>query len=129
MNSQIILHHQIKILLSSNTEFNNLTINIHGILLYAKKDNILLKALEKEIQFKPLEKTAIAIMDRKISMVLELKDGIYNSFENAIVFSIYSNNKTFVSSYISIFESLWRYIDLLEKFKEIDKRYKIQEVI
>ena len=60
-------------------------------------------------------------------MVLELKDGIYNSFENAIVFSIYSNNKTFVSSYVSIFESLWRYIDLLEKFKEIDKKHKIQE--
>jgi signal transduction histidine kinase len=121
------LHHQIKILLSSNTEFNNSNLNFHGILLYAKKDNILLRALEKEIQFKPLEKTAIAIMDRKISMVLELKDGIYNSFENAIVFSIYSNNKTFVSSYVSIFESLWRYIDLLEKFKEIDKRHKIQE--
>ncbi len=43
------------------------------------------------------------------------------------MFSIYSNNKTFVSSYISIFESLWRYIDLFKKFKEIEKELKIQE--
>ena len=120
-------HHQIRILLSSNTKFGKSDQNIHGILLYAKRDNIVLKALEKEIEFKPLEKTAIAIIDRKVSMVLELKDGIYNRFENAIVFSIYSNNKTFVASYVSIFESLWRYINLLEKFKEIDKKHKIQE--
>jgi two-component system, OmpR family, sensor histidine kinase VicK len=120
-------HHQIRILLSSNTEFGKSDQNIHGILLYAKRDNVLLKALEKEIEFKPLEKTAIAIIDRKISMVLELKDGIYDRFENAIVFSIHSNNKTFVASYVSIFESLWRYIDLVEKFKEIDKKHKIQE--
>ena len=52
----------------------------------------------------------------------------YNSFENSIVFSIYSNNKTFVSSYMAIFESLWRYIDLYEKFKEIDKKLKFQQI-
>ena len=60
-------------------------------------------------------------------MVLELKEGISNSFESSIVFSTYSNNKTFVSSYMAIFEALWKYIDLFEKFKEIDKKHELQE--
>ena len=56
-----------------------------------------------------------------------MKDNSIDSFENTIVFSIYSNNKTFVTSYIAIFESLWRYIELFKQFKEIDKNFKFQE--
>ena len=51
-----------------------------------------------------------------------------NSFTNSITFSIYSNNKTFVSSYISIFESLWKYINLFLQFKDINKKLKFQEM-
>ena len=118
---------QIKILLSSKTELVKFNQDINRIFLFEGKNNIKIRPLEKDIEFKPLERTAIAILDRKICMVLELKEGISNSFESSIVFSIYSNNKTFVSSYMAIFEALWKYIDLFEKFKEIDKKHELQE--
>jgi two-component system, OmpR family, sensor histidine kinase VicK len=119
---------RIKILLSSETELVIFDQNIHRIFLFEEgKNNIEIRALEKDIEFKSLERTAIAIIDRKISLLLELKDSINNYFENSIVFSIYSNNKTFVSSYVAIFESLWRYVDLFEKFKEMDKKLEFQE--
>ena len=119
---------QIKILLSSETELVIFDQNIDRIFLFEEgKNNIEIRTLEKDIEFKSLERTAIAIIDRKISLLLELKDSINNYFENSIVFSIYSNNKTFVSSYVAIFESLWRYVDLFEKFKEMDKKLEFQE--
>ncbi|MDQ6723941.1 MAG: HAMP domain-containing histidine kinase [Thermoproteota archaeon] len=118
---------QIKIVLSSKTELIKFNKDIDKILSYEEKNNIEIETLEKDNEFKSLERTAIAIIDRKICLVLELKDGPCISFGNSIVFSIYSNNKTFVSSYIAIFESLWRYVDLSEKFKEINKTLKIHE--
>ena len=110
-------------MLTSKKELFEFDQSVELTFSYKGKNSISLRTLENEIHFKSLERTAIAIIDREISMILELKVKISNSFRNSIVFSIYSNNKTFVSSYISIFESLWRYIDLLEKFKEIDKRH------
>ncbi len=118
---------QIKILLSSKIQSDKFNQDIDKILLHDEKNNIAIKILEKDIELKSLKRTAIAIIDRKISMVLELKIGSNNSFANSIEFSIYSNNKSFVSSYLSIFESLWRYIDLFEKFKEMDKKNKIHK--
>jgi len=51
-----------------------------------------------------------------------------NSFTNSIAFSICSNNKAIVSSYIYIFESLWKYINLFLQFKDINKKLKSQEI-
>ena len=75
-----------------------------------------------------METTVIAIVDKKISIVIDLKSNNMNSFTNSIAFSIYSNNKTIVSSYISIFESLWKYINLFLQFKDINKKLKFQEM-
>jgi signal transduction histidine kinase len=83
--------------------------------------------LEKDIAFKSLDRTVIAIIDRKLATVLELKDELSNNLENSIVFSICSNNRIFVSSYIAIFESLWKYIDLIEKLKQSEKKLKTHE--
>ncbi|MGN6822907.1 MAG: ATP-binding protein, partial [Candidatus Nitrosocosmicus sp.] len=110
-----------------------------SVLLYCKTEkketyffkennnNLQLRYLQKDESFKSLDKTAIAIMDGKISMILELKEDSKDSFANSIVFSIESNNKIFVASYIAIFESLWKYLDLLDQFKDAENKIKIQK--
>jgi two-component system, OmpR family, sensor histidine kinase VicK len=118
---------KVKILLTPKSKFIKFDQDINNFLLHREKNNITIRTIEREFEVKSLERTAIAIIDRKISIVLELKDRCINSFENSIVFSIYSNNKTFVASYVAIFESLWRYIDLFTQFKEIHKKFKSQQ--
>ncbi len=122
------LDFQIMVLLYQATEATRYNQEIDIILSNENiKSNTHIRTLEKDNIFKSLDRTAIAIIDRKLAMVLELKDNVSKNFENSIIFSIYSNNKIFVSSYISIFESLWKYIDLIKKLKEIEKELKIHE--
>ena len=122
------LDFQIMVLLYQATEATRYNQEIDFILSNENiKSNTHIRTLEKDNKIKSLDRTAIAIIDRKLAMVLELKDNLSKNFGNSIVFSICSNNKIFVSSYISIFESLWKYIDLIKKLKEIEKELKIHE--
>ena len=122
------LDFKIMVLLYQATEATSYNQEIDFILSNKKiKGNTHIKTLEKDNIFKSLNRTAIAIIDRKLAMVLELKDNLSKNFGSSIVFSIYSNNKIFVSSYISIFESLWKYIDLIKKLKETEKELKNHE--
>src|SRR6476619_7033283 len=66
-------------------------------------------------------KAEIDILSKQINKTM-------NSFTNSIAFSICSNNKAIVSSYIYIFESLWKYINLFLQFKDINKKLKSQEI-
>ena len=124
---------QINILSNSKAEIDILSKQINKTIVSneSTSSNIKIRALEKkegEEEFKSLETTVIAIVDKKISIVIDLKSNNMNSFTNSITFSIYSNNKTIVSSYISIFESLWKYINLFLQFKDINKKLKFQEM-
>jgi signal transduction histidine kinase len=122
------LDFQIMVLLYQATEATSYNKEIDFILSNEKiKSNTHIRTLDKDNIFKSLDRTAIAIIDRKLAMVLELKDNLSKNFGSSIVFSIYSNNKIFVSSYISIFESLWKYIDLIKKLKETEKELKNHE--
>ena len=70
--------------------------------------------------------TRIANMgiDRTVSFVIELIDDTKSTFEEAIGLATYSNNKSTVLSYVSIFESLWKLKVLYER---LQKNKKIQE--
>ena len=66
-------------------------------------------------------KVHLLIVDRKFSLVIELKnDAAYRSYE-AVGLATYSNSKPTVLSYVSIFESLWKQTELYEGLKEVDK--------
>ena len=54
----------------------------------------------------------ILLVDRKFSLVMELKDDLNELFDEAIGSSIYSNSKPGVLSYVSIFENLWTQTEL-----------------
>jgi two-component system sensor histidine kinase VicK len=66
-------------------------------------------------------KTKTVIVDRKDSLVVELKESQDEApFAEAIGLSTYCNTKSTVSSYISIFESLWNQTELCDKLKNHD---------
>ena len=49
----------------------------------------------------------ILVVDRKASLVMELRDDSKTIFDEAIGLSTYSNSKAGVLSYVGMFEKLW----------------------
>jgi len=66
-------------------------------------------------------KVTILIVDKKYSLAVELKDDTKQTSNEAIGLATYSNSLSTVSSYASIFESLWTQTELYQKLKEADK--------
>ncbi len=69
-------------------------------------------------------KATILVVDRKDSLVMELKDDSKSTFYEAIGLSTHSNSKAGVLSYVAIFENLWKQSELYEKLKTNDKMQK-----
>jgi K+-sensing histidine kinase KdpD len=63
----------------------------------------------------------ILVVDRKASLVMEIRDDSKTTFDEAIGLSTYSNSKAGVLSYVGIFERLWIQSELYEKLKESEK--------
>jgi signal transduction histidine kinase len=72
-------------------------------------------------------KATILVIDRKASLVMELKDDSKTTFVEAIGLSTYSNSKAGVSSYVAIFENLWRQTELYEQLKEAHEQLKMRD--
>lgn len=84
---------------------------------------------QNRLQFRSIgnsfqSKVSILVVDRKYSLVVELKDDTKENFYDAIGFATYSNSKSTVLSYASIFESLWKQVELYEKVKLHDMLQK-----
>ena len=60
-------------------------------------------------------KATILVVDRKVSLVMELRDDSKTTFVEAIGLSTYSNSKAGVLSYVAIFENLWVQSELYEQ--------------
>ena len=88
-------------------------------------DDLLYENIEiRNIEGTSETKSTILIVDKKLSLVMELRDDLKNTFEEAIGLSTYSNSSPGVLSYISIFESLWKISELYEQIKSHDKKQK-----
>jgi signal transduction histidine kinase len=72
-------------------------------------------------------KATIVVVDRKSSLVMELRDDSKTSFIEAIGLSTYSNSKAGVSSYVAIFENLWRQTELYSQLKEANEQLKAHD--
>jgi two-component system, OmpR family, sensor histidine kinase VicK len=66
----------------------------------------------------------IVLVDKRECMILETKDDTKDDPHTAAGLSVYSNSKSIVVSYASIFESLWRQTELYEQLKIHDKMQK-----
>jgi signal transduction histidine kinase len=69
----------------------------------------------------------ILVVDRKISLVMEIKDDTKTTFIEAIGLSTYSNSKAGVASYVAIFENLWRQTELYTQLKQANEQLKIHD--
>jgi two-component system, OmpR family, sensor histidine kinase VicK len=79
--------------------------------------NVNIRFLEPGLQ----TKISLLIVDRRSSLAVELKDDTKNNVRHAIGLSSYSNSKSTVLSYVSIFEILWTQTEMYEQLKIHDK--------
>jgi signal transduction histidine kinase len=69
----------------------------------------------------------ILVVDRKHSLVMELKDDSKATFYDAIGLSTYSNSKAGVLSYVAIFENLWKQSELYEQLMKAHEQLKTHD--
>jgi signal transduction histidine kinase len=69
----------------------------------------------------------ILVVDRKASLVMEIRDDSKTTFDEAIGLSTYSNSKAGVLSYVGIFEKLRNQIELYQQVKEANDRLKLHD--
>jgi two-component system, OmpR family, sensor histidine kinase VicK len=70
-------------------------------------------------------KATILVVDRKASLVMEIRDDSKPTFAEAIGLSTYSNSKAGVLSYVAIFENLWKQSELYQEIKESNEKLEI----
>jgi two-component system, OmpR family, sensor histidine kinase VicK len=69
-------------------------------------------------------RSKILIVDRREYMMVELKDNLKETFIEAVGSAIFSNSKSTVMSYLTMFDSLWRQSELYEKLEAHDRMQK-----
>ena len=69
-------------------------------------------------------KATILVVDRKDSLVMELRDDSKATFFEAIGLSTYSNSKAGVLSYVAMFENFWKQSELYQEIKESHDQLK-----
>jgi signal transduction histidine kinase len=72
-------------------------------------------------------KSTILVVDRKYSLVMELRDDTKQTFDEAIGLSTYSNSKAGVLSYVTIFENLWKQSELYEQLMKAHEQLKMHD--
>ena len=85
-----------------------------------KRRNFQTKSIEQIAGEQP--RSTILVVDRKFSLIMELKDDSKDSFIEAIGPSIYSNSTSSVLSYVTIFENLWQQSELYDQIKLANER-------
>jgi signal transduction histidine kinase len=83
--------------------------------------NIIVRYIEHTSQ----SKATVLVVDRKASLVMELRDDSKTTFDEAIGLSTYSNSRAGVLSYVAMFEKLWNQTILVEQLKDLNKQLEI----
>ena len=89
--------------------------------IYNTSDNDSNKVQIRSIQTLTETGSTILIIDKKVSLVMELKDDSKEKFHEAIGISTYSNSKAGVLSYVSIFENLWNQTEIYQQLKKSEE--------
>lgn len=106
-----------------NDSVNNNDHNIENVL-----ENMIhrAKTVCPKVEFRTIEYTdnsiTIIVVDKNEGIIVESKDNTKdNSLDAAGISIMFSNSNTMASSYTSIFESLWKQVELYEQLKIHDK--------
>jgi signal transduction histidine kinase len=86
-----------------------------------------LGSTSSQIDIRSIEKglpirITIVLVDKKECIIIESKDDTKDISYSAAGLATYSNSKSIVSSYVSIFESFWKQTELYEQLEESNKR-------
>lgn len=92
----------------------------------------ILKQQHRKIDIRYIEpglqtQVTVLVVDRRSSLIVELKDDTKESSYEVMGFGTYSNKKATVLSYVSIFESLWKQSELYEKVSELCEQLKVHD--
>jgi two-component system, OmpR family, sensor histidine kinase VicK len=79
-----------------------------------------IRGLDKTLQ----TQIGVIVVDRKESMIIELKDDTKENYHDAAGLAAYSNSKPIALSYASIFETLWKQGELFERLKAYNMMQK-----
>jgi two-component system, OmpR family, sensor histidine kinase VicK len=79
-----------------------------------------IRGLDKTLQ----TQIGVIVVDRKESMIIELKDDTKENYHDAAGLAAYSNSKPIALSYASIFETLWKQGELYERLKAYNMMQK-----
>ncbi len=89
------------------------------------KNNIFIRNIDVALS----TKSTIFVVDRKESLVMEVKNDLKETFSDSVGFSTYSNSSATVLSYVSIFESLWIQTELYQQLKDANEQLKIHDTM
>ena len=106
---------KVRLLIPGDSDEHNLSTMLGEIKLQCPQ--VSLRGMEKGLH----TRITIVLADRKECIITELKDDKRDISYNAAGLSTYSKSKSIVSSYVSIFESLWKQTELYEQLKVNDK--------
>jgi two-component system, OmpR family, sensor histidine kinase VicK len=87
------------------------------------------KSADRDVDIRSIKQVENAmatflVVDKKFSLVMEIRDDSKETFDESIGLSVYSTSKAGVLSYVSIFENLWSQTELYEQLKIHDKMQK-----
>src|SRR5215204_4457146 len=77
-----------------------------------------IRSIDKSLQ----TRLTIVLVDKNECAIIELKEDVGDNSYNAAGLTTYSDSKSIVSSYISIFESFWKQSELNEQLEEANKQ-------
>jgi two-component system sensor histidine kinase VicK len=107
----------IRILLPTDKEIEE---KIQGLIKFKKGFEI--RKIKTAITTEARSK--ILIVDKREYLMVELRDNLKETFIEAVGSAIFSNSKSTVLSYVTMFDSLWRQAELYEKLEAHDRMQK-----
>ncbi|MGN6629861.1 MAG: sensor histidine kinase, partial [Candidatus Nitrosocosmicus sp.] len=123
-NIAIKEHIVVRVLVPKNGQEEQLIENTKS----RSKSSYVINSIEfRHIQQLLETRSTILIVDNKESFIMELKDDTKTVFHDAIGLSIYSNSRPGVSSYVSIFENLWKQTELYHELEQANKSLRNSE--
>lgn len=109
---------KVRLLIPDDADGHKLSTVINEVKLQCL--HVAVRSLEKSLR----TRITIVLSDRIECTIIELKDDTKDISYVAAGLSTYSNSKSIVSSYASIFESLWKQTELYEQLKVHDRMQK-----
>jgi two-component system, OmpR family, sensor histidine kinase VicK len=103
------------------------------ILSFAKKYDLSTFQYQNQIKVRHLKENlqtriSLLLVDKKYSLTVELNDDTKDRTVDAIGISTYSNSKSTVLSYASIFETLWRQSELYNRLEELNDELRLRDI-